>query len=117
MVTFQSYWIPAAKEGEAGGEMHSNFHQLLLLRKQDDQNILKVMHQKMRRYTDRHIQDELLKLFAQNHLRRITSDTNEAGYFALQTDDVTDSFDQKHVVVCIRTADSQFQAQEDFISL
>ena len=70
---FRCNWVPAEKQGEARAEMNSNFHQLLLLRTQNDQNILKVMHQKMHRYTDHHIQDEFWKLLAQNHLRRIAS--------------------------------------------
>ena len=29
---FRGNWVPADKEGEAGAEVNSNFHQLLLLR-------------------------------------------------------------------------------------
>ena len=60
------------------------------------------MRQKTCRYTDQHIQDELLKLSAQNSSRRIASDINEAGSVALQADEVTDSSYQEQVVVCIR---------------
>ena len=88
---FRGNWVPAEKEGEAGAEANSNFHQLLLLCAKDDPSILEVMHQKTRKYTDHHIQDELLKLLAQGHLRRIATNINEAGYFALQADEVTDS--------------------------
>ena len=114
---FRSNCVPAEKEWEAGAEVKSNFYQLLLLHAQDHLNILKVMCQKTHRYTDHHIQDELLKLLAQNHLRQIASDINEAGYFALQADDLTNSSNQEQVVVCIRWVDAQFQAHEDFIGL
>ena len=75
------------------------------------------MRQKTRRYTDHHIQDELLKLLVQNHLLPIASAINEAGYFAPQDDEVTDSSNHEQVVVCIRREDAQFQAHEDFIGL
>ena len=52
---FRGDWVPGEKEREAGAEMNSNFHQLLLLRAQGDQNILKVTRQKTRTYTDHNI--------------------------------------------------------------
>ena len=58
-----------------------------------------------------------MKLLAQNHLRQIASDINEAGYFPLQAYEVTNSSNQEQVVVCIRWKDAQFQAHEDFIGL
>ena len=36
---FRCNWVPADKEGKAGIEMSSNFHHLLHLRTQEDQNI------------------------------------------------------------------------------
>ena len=45
---FRSNWVPAEKKGEAGTEVDSNLHQLLPLRTQHDQSILKVMHKKRR---------------------------------------------------------------------
>ena len=114
---FRGNGVPAEKERETGADVISNSHQLLLLGTQDDQNILKVMHQKTCRYTDHHIRDELLKLLGQNHLRRITSDINEAGYFALQADEITNSSNQEQVVACIQWLDAQFQAHENFTTL
>ena len=43
---FSGNWVLAKEEGEAGAEVNSNFHQLLLLRAQDDQDNLQVMLQK-----------------------------------------------------------------------
>ena len=68
-------------------------------------------------YSEHYIQDELLKLLAQNHLRRFVGDINAAGYFTLQDNEVTDSSNQEKVVVCIRWVDAQFQTHEDFIGL
>ena len=47
-------WVSADEEG-GGSEVHSNFHQLLLLRAKDDPGILDIMQRKIRKYTDHHI--------------------------------------------------------------
>ena len=52
-------WVPSA---DGGCEFDSNFHQLMLLRGKDDPNILDVMKRKTCKYTDHHIQDELMKI-------------------------------------------------------
>ena len=65
--------------------------------------------------TDHHIQDELIKLFAHSHLRRIAGDLKAAGYFALEEDEVTDSSNKEQVVVCLRRVDDKFEAHEDFV--
>ena len=36
---FSGNWVPAEKQGEAGAEMNSNFHQFFLLCALDDLNI------------------------------------------------------------------------------
>ena len=71
----------------------------------------------MRRYNDHNIQDELLKLLAQNHFIWISSGINEAGYFAVQPDYLTNSSNQEQLFVCVPWLDAQFQAYEDFIGL
>ena len=43
---FRGNWVPADKEGEAGAEVNSNFHQLLLLRAKKNPRVLEVMRQK-----------------------------------------------------------------------
>ena len=100
-----------------GCERDSNFHQLLLLRAKDDPTILDIMKRKTNKYTDHHIQNELLKILANRHLRRIAKDINEAGYFALESDEVTDSSNKEQVIVCFRWVDSKFVPHEDFIGL
>ena len=109
-------WISADEEG-GGSELHSNFHQLLLLRAKDDPSILDIMQRKTRKYTDHHIQNELLQILALGHLRKIAADINEAGYFTLESDQVTDSSNKEQVIVCLRWVDAQFEPHEEFIGL
>ena len=86
-------WV---QEGGGGGcERDSNFHQLMLLLASDDPGISDIMKRKTRKYTDHHIQNELLKFVALGHLRRISSEIRDSGYFALESDEVTDSSNQE----------------------
>ena len=83
----------------------------------DDPGMLDIMRRKTNRYTDSHIQDELIKLLAHSHLHRIAADIKAAGYFALEVDEVMDSSNKEQVVVCIRWVDDKFEVHEDFVGL
>ncbi len=72
-------WVP--KEGGSGSELDSNFHQLMLLRAIDDPAMLDTMKRKTRKYTDHHIQNEILKILALGHLRTIASAIRESVFF------------------------------------
>ena len=56
---------------------------------------------KTNKYTDHHIQDELIKLLAHSHLCRIAVDIKAAGYFALEADEVTDASNKEQVASCV----------------
>ena len=96
-------------ETGSGAEVQSNFHQLLLLRGKDDPNIIDIMQRKTRKYTDHHIQNELLQIMALSHLRKIAANINEASYFCLESDEVTDASNKEQVIVCLRWVDAQFE--------
>jgi len=51
-------------EGGIIREEDSNFHQLMLLRANDVVTILNIMKQKTCKYTDHHIQNEILQILA-----------------------------------------------------
>lgn len=75
------------------------------------------MKRKTNKYTDHHIQNELLKILGNRHLRKIAKDINDAGYFALESDEVTDSSNKEQVIVCLRWVDKKFEPHKDFIGL
>ena len=85
-----------------GCERDSNFHQLLFLQAKADPTILDIMKCKTNKYTDHHIQNEVLKILAHRHLCNIAMDINNAGYFALESDEVTDSSNKEQVIVYLR---------------
>ena len=49
----------------------------MLLRANDDPGMLDIMRRKANKYTDHHIQDELIKLLAHSHLHRIAADIRQ----------------------------------------
>ena len=87
------------------------------MRAKDDPTILDIMKRKTNKYTDHHIQNELLKILGHRHLRKIAKDINDAGYFALESHEVTDSSNKEQVIVCLRWVDKKFEPHEDFIGL
>ena len=55
-LSFRGTWVSSESDQEgSGAEVNSNFHQLLLLRANDDPTILEYMQRKVRKYTDHHI--------------------------------------------------------------
>ena len=107
---FRGNWVSDESGGGAG--VDSNFYQLLLLRVKDDTGILEIMQCKTRKYTDHHIQNELMQIMAVNHLRKIAAMITEAGYFSLEADEVTDSSNKEQVIVCLRWVDAYFEAHK-----
>ena len=61
---------------------------------------------RVNKYTDHHIQNEVLKILARRLLRKIAMDINEADYFALESDEVTGSSNKEQIIVCLRWVDS-----------
>ena len=116
-LAFRGSWVQSETEVGGGSEVDSNFHQLMLLRAKDDPQILEVMSQKTCKYTDHHIHNELLKIIALEHLCTIASNIRTSGYFALESDEVTDSSNKEQVIVCLRWDDSHLEPHEDFVGL
>ena len=96
-------------EGGTGCEEDSNFQQLLLLRGNDDPGILNIMKQKTHKYTDHHIQNEILQIMALQHLHTITDDIRKSGYFVLECYEITDASNKEQVIVCLRWVDSHLE--------
>lgn len=63
----------------------------MLLRANDDPQILEVLSPKTCKHTHQHVQNEQLQTIALHQLRTIASNISESGYFALESDEVTNS--------------------------
>ena len=73
------------------------------------------MQLKTQKYTDHHIQNDLLQVMALSHLRKIASNINKAGYFCLESDETTDASNKEQVIVCLRWVDAQFDPHESLL--
>ena len=100
-----------------GSEVDSNFHQLLLLRANDDPAIKEMLTKKTDKYTSGSMQNELLQTMALSVVRGIATSIREAKYFAIMADEVTDASNREQVVLCFRWVDSELEAHEDFVGL
>ena len=89
----------------------------MLLCSNDDPGMLNIMRRKTNKYTDQHIQGELINVLAHSPFRRFAGDIKAAGYFALEADEVMDSSNKQQVVVCLKWVDDKFEAHEDFVGL
>ena len=72
---FRGNWIPS-ENSNGGSEKKSNFYQLMLLCA-NDPGMLNIMRRKTNKYTDQHIQGELISVLAHSHFRRIAGDIKQ----------------------------------------
>ena len=100
-----------------GTESDSNFMQLLHLRALDDPEILTMLSKKTDKYTSPQIQNELIKIMSVQILRKIAESIQQARYFALMADEVTDTSNKEQFVICFRWVDDDFEVNEDLIGL
>ena len=100
-----------------GDEQNSNFIQLLYLRSKDYPSILQYMQKKTDKYCCHQIQDSILETMDNTIIRDISDKIQQAKYFSLMADEVTDVSNREQVVVCIRWVDGELQPHEDFLGL
>ena len=100
-----------------GTEEDGNFMQLLKLRSIDHPNIDSFIQQKRDKYCSPQIQNEILKVMARHILRNIAKSIQQAKYFTIMADEVTDCSNKEQVAVCFRTVDENFEPQESFVGL
>ncbi len=100
-----------------GTEVDSNFMQLLQVRAIDDPKICAMLEKKAGKYTSPQIQNEIIKIMSLNILRKIACSIQEARYFALMADEVTDCSNKEQFVICLRWVNNNFQPFEEFIGL
>ena len=90
-----------------GDESNSNFMQLLRLRHNEDLRIKDWIDRKTDKYVSHEIQNEVLKVMAFSHLRKIADDIASSTYFSIMCDECTDSSNREQLSVCIRWVNSE----------
>ncbi len=74
-----------------------------------------MLEKKAGKYTSPQIQNEIIKIMSLNTLRKIASSIQEARYFALMANEVTDCSNKEQFVICLRWVNNNFQPFEEFI--
>ena len=100
-----------------GDRVASNFTQLLQLRAIDQPQLLTWMERKTDKYTCPQVQNEILTVMACTVLRHKSALLQNAAYYCLMADEVTNSSNKKQVVAGFRCVDEKFEVQEEFVGL
>ena len=92
-----------------GTEEDGNFMQLLKLCSIDDPYIDSFIQQKRDKYCSPQIQNEILKVMALHILRNTAKSIQQAWYFTIMTDEVTDCSNKEQVAICFCMVDENFE--------
>ena len=98
-------------------EIDSNFHQLLLLRCENEKELQTWLDQSTEKYTSQTMQNEMLQVLALVIFKEISSSILEAEFYTVTADESADVSNEEQVVICIRWIDDNLIAHEDFVSL
>lgn len=90
-------------------EVDSNFMQLLKLHSIDDPQINSFIQQKKDKYCSPQMQNEILKVMTLHVVRQIATSIQQANFFTIMADEVTDCSNKEQVTICFRTVDDDFQ--------
>ena len=98
-------------------EFNSNFHQLLLLIRAEDNppRLDWIRRESTTKYTSP--QNELLKCTALGMLREVAANIQNAGTYAIMAYETADISNTEKPVICPRWVDDHLQAHEEFIEM
>ena len=99
----------------AGVELNSNFHQLMLLRPEEDTEILDWL--KKIQFMSPKIPNEMIEVLALGVLREISANIQIASIYTILADESADVSNKEQVVVCIRWVDDELCVHEEFIGI
>lgn len=101
-----------------GNDENSNLYQLLILRGQDDPELLRWIERKYgRKYTSHEMQNEMLKVMALQILRDVAANIRNSTFSCIVADETTDKTNREQVVICLRWVDDDLLPHEDFIGM
>lgn len=105
-----------ADDDSEGGEIDSNFIQLLNLRAEDNPLISKWMEKSQDKFTSADIQNEILRIMATRIQRDIVSEVS-GKWFTIMVDETTDLTNTEQMVFCLRYVNNDVEVHEEFIGL
>ena len=105
-----------ADDTSEGGEVDSNFIQLLLTRAEDNPSILKWLKKSRDKFTCADIQNEILAIMGKSILRDISAEVS-GKWFTIMVDETVDLSNKEQMVFCLRYVDDNLEVHEEFIGL
>ena len=111
----QSLSLHGTWDEETGCELNSNFHQLVLLRLEEDSKIAEWI--KGKEYSSPVIQNEIVEVMALEVLKQISSNIQNALAYTKMADESSDVSNKEQVVVCIRWVNDELIAHEEFVGI
>lgn len=106
--------LPLRGASQDGGEVDSNFHQLLAVFSEFEPSLQQWLEKKKGKYTSADMQNEMLKIMAHQILREVAR-TISGKKFAIMVDETTDCSCTEQCVIVIRWVDSDLSVHEEFI--
>lgn len=106
----------ADSSDKKGGEIDSNFIQLLRTRAEDNPGILKWMDKAQNKFTSPDIQNEMLGIMALHILRDVSSEIS-GKWYTIMVDETTDLSNTEQLICCLRYVDSDLEVHEEVIGL
>ena len=106
----------ADSSDKKGGEIDSNFIQLLRTWAEDNPGILKWMDKAQNKFTSPDIQNEMLGIMALHILRDVSSEIS-GKWYTIMVDETTDLSNTEQLICCLRYVDSDLEVHEEVIGL
>ena len=98
-------------------DSQGNFMQLMMSKTRNNSKLRAWLEKKKEKYTDHHIQNEILKIMALSILRDIAKNIEPGVYYTIMADEVTDAANHEQFVLCLRCVDDDLNPHEEFIGL
>ena len=98
-------------------DSQGNFMQLMISKARNNNKLRAWLEKKKDKYTDHHVQNEILKIMALSILRDIAKNIESGVYYTIMADEVTDAANHEQFVLCLRWVDDDLNPHEEFIGL
>ena len=99
-----------------GGEIDSNFVQLLKVRAEDNSKLLYWMEKSRDKFMSPDIQNEILSIMS-HFIQREIADAVSGQWFTIMVDETTDQSNLEQMVFCLRYVDCNLNVYEEFVGL
>ena len=99
----------------AHDDSQGNFMQLMMSKGRNNSKVRVWLEKKKEKYTDHHIQNEILKIMALFILRDIAKNIESGVYYTIIADEVTDAANHEQFVLCLRWVDDDRHPHEEFL--